>query len=261
MDFGLEAGLPRYWAVGSQFTTHWLNALSTVFPEGEKFFIDSVRYFEDEIRDPALREQMRGFVGQEGQHTVQHRLLNRIVARDGVDPAKYERRLKRFLDGVRRTHSKRFQLGVTCALEHFTAIMSHQLLSNDALTDGVDPKVAALWRWHAVEETEHKAVCFEVFEAVGGDYRTRLLTMLGATLTFFPIVHATQLGFMLQDKKRISPRDVIAGIYWLWADPGPLRCMLPDYVRYYLPRFHPWQQDNSALVQRWKVQQSRDFVG
>jgi predicted metal-dependent hydrolase len=59
---------------------------------------------------------------------------------------------------------------------------------------------------------------------------------------------------MLQDRTRISARDVLAGIYWLWGKPGPLRRMLPDYVRYYLPRFHPWQQDNSALVHQWKAE-------
>ena len=257
MSFGLDAELPLYWAVSSKFMTHWHNALSTVFPEGEKFFIDSVRNFEAQIRDPALREQVRGFVGQEGHHTYQHRLLNEIGARNGADPAKYEGRLKHFLDFVRRAPPL-WQLGVTCALEHFTAIMSHQLLSDDALMADVHPKVAALWRWHAIEETEHKAVCFDVFQSVGGGYYTRVMSMFSATLMFFPIVFATQTGLMLQDRTRSSVKDVLRGLYLVWGKPGPLRRMLPDYFRYYLPRFHPWQQDNSAFVSKWKAEQAHE---
>ncbi|WP_163614760.1 metal-dependent hydrolase, partial [Klebsiella pneumoniae] len=52
------------------------------------------------------------------------------------------------------------QLAATAALEHLTAIMADCLLSNPRWLEGADPTMARLWRWHALEETEHKAVAY-----------------------------------------------------------------------------------------------------
>ena len=45
-----------------------MNALSTTFPDGERFFIDSVRNFQDQIKDPKLQKDIRAFIGQEANH-------------------------------------------------------------------------------------------------------------------------------------------------------------------------------------------------
>lgn len=256
MKFGMTAEVPKYWARGSKFLTHWFNAMSVVFPEGEKFFIDSIRNYDSRIADPALRAQVRGFVAQEGHHTHQHRLLNRVVAGHGLDLDRYERRLKAFFDRTRRHYPPSWQLAVTCAIEHFTAIMGHQLLAHDYELHGVDSRMAPLWRWHAVEETEHKAVCYDVYQQVDGAYWKRVLLMLTTTALFFPIVWSVQLGLMLRDRTPTRARDVLRGIWQLWGWPGPLRRMLPDYLSYYRPGFHPWQHDNSQLVRRWKEEQA-----
>jgi predicted metal-dependent hydrolase len=252
MAFGItEAEIPRHWVADSKFLTHWFNALSAVFPEGEKFFIDSVRQLEHRIQDPTLLEQVRGFIGQEGHHTHQHRVMNDVMRRHGLDATRYERRLKWFLDLLRRYYPKRWQLAVTCAIEHFTAIMGHQLLAHDYELPAMHPAMAPLWRWHAVEETEHKAVCFDVYRQVGGGYLRRVLLMVSTTMLFFPIVWSVQLGLMKQDETPTRLRDVLRGVWYLWGAPGPLRRMIPDYLRYYAPRFHPWQHENAALVHKW----------
>ena len=46
MDFEFRE-VPRYWADNDPHFTHLLNALSATFPEGERFFVDSVRLFQD----------------------------------------------------------------------------------------------------------------------------------------------------------------------------------------------------------------------
>jgi predicted metal-dependent hydrolase len=252
MRFGLSRQAPKHWVGGNKFLTHFFNAMSVVFPEGEKFFIEAVREFEESVVDPTLRQQIRGFVAQEGHHTLQHRLLNELVASQGVDMARYDAGIGRFLALLRQRKTAEERLGITCALEHFTAIMGNQLLSHPESMDGVDPAIAALWRWHAIEETEHKAVAFDVLRAVSGRYVLRARTQVSATLLFFPILHLIQLQMMRDDPAPTRLSDVLSGLDYMWGRKGYFRRMLGQYFNYYKPSFHPWDHDNRALIERWK---------
>ena len=257
MKFGMTAQVPRYWARGSKFLTHWFNAMSVVFPEGEKFFIDAVRRFEDDIADQVLREQVRGFVAQEGHHSFQHRALNAVAAELGADIAPQEAWIKAFLGELRTKLSPAEQLAATCALEHYTAIWGNELLEHPECMQGVDARMQPLWRWHAAEETEHKAVCFDVMRhAVKNPYwRYFLLAkgQIGATLLFIPILHMIQLRLMRSDPEPTRLRDVLAGLNWIWGNPGWFRRALQrHWLAYFKPGFHPWQHDNSGLIDAWK---------
>jgi len=252
MRFALSGRAPRHWVRGNKFLTHFFNAMSVVFPEGEKFFIEAVREYEDRIEDPTLRAQIRGFVAQEGHHTLQHRLLNELVAGQGVDMARYDAAIGRFLSWLRERCTEEERLGITCAIEHYTAIMGNQLLRHPESLAGVDPQIAALWRWHAIEETEHKAVAFDVLRAVSGRYLLRARTQLSATLLFFPILHLIQLRLMREDPTPTRLSDVLEGLDYMWGRQGYFRRMLGEYLHYYKPSFHPWDHDNRALIERWK---------
>jgi predicted metal-dependent hydrolase len=252
MKFPMSDEVPKHWARGSKFITHWFNAMSAVFPEGEKFFINAVRHYEDQIDDPTLREEIRGFSAQEGHHTFQHRVMNDLVARHGVNMPRHDAWTKRFLERMWENTSPEERLGITCALEHFTAIMGNQLLVQQSALEGFDPRMVPLWRWHAIEETEHKALAYDVFNKVDGGYLTRVRTQIGASCLFIPILHLIQFRLMREDDEKTTWKDVLAGFKYLWVEPGPLRKMLPEYFHYYKPSFHPWQHDNRELVERWK---------
>ncbi len=260
MKFGMTPEVPKYWARGSKFLTHWFNAMSVVFPEGEKFFIEAVRHFEPAIGDAKLREQVRGFVAQEGHHTFQHRVLNDVVAQQGVNMAPQERWIEGFLRRVRTRITPEEQLAVTCALEHYTAIWGGELLERPECMAGFDPRMTPLWRWHAVEETEHKAVCFDVFQSAVGSYYLRARGQLGATLLFIPILHLIQLRLMRDDPEPTRMRDVLAGLQWIWGKPGFFRHALQrHWLEYFKPSFHPWQHDNRDLIDRWKQSTEADY--
>jgi predicted metal-dependent hydrolase len=267
MKFAMTGAVPRYWVQGSKFLTHWFNAMSVVFPEGEKFFIDSVRHFEDEIKDPTLREQVRGFVAQEGHHSFQHRALNAVAAELGAGMAEQEQWIKGFLARLREKLTPAEQLAVTCALEHYTAIWGSELLEYPETMDGVDARMQPLWRWHAAEETEHKAVCYDVFaHAVRNRvwrYFLRAKGQLGATLLFIPILHMIQLRLMRSDPEPTRMRDVLAGLNWIWGNPGHFRRALQrHWLSYFTPGFHPWQHDNRWLLEAWKQsEEARYRVG
>jgi hypothetical protein len=149
---------------------------------------------------------------------------------------------------------KQSQLAVTCALEHFTALMADCLLSKPALLAGAHPVMSALWRWHAAEENEHKAVAFDVYRAAGGNYAGRITAMIGATLIFWTKVAEQQIRLMWADRILFSFREWVSLLGFLFVDPGGLRGLLGPYLQYFRPSFHPWDHDNRALLEAWKAE-------
>lgn len=254
MQFQMEKGTPRYWHSNSPYITHFYTALSMSFPEGEKFFIESVKAFEHQITDPVLRRQVAAFAQQEAQHSVQHRVYNDVVvpedAHDIVERS--ERIQRRRLALGRRFASDLSMLAATTALEHFTAAFSHQVLGNPEITRGMHESVKPLWVWHCIEETEHKAVAFDVYQAVGGGYWRRALAMARVTL-FFPFaLTVSQVRLLVRDGKLFDFRDFLRYLKYILGRNGLLRCMWPDLMTFFRRDFHPWQQDNYHLVQKWR---------
>jgi uncharacterized protein len=146
----------------------------------------------------------------------------------------------------------RMRLAATCALEHFTATLAHAILRDRRLLESAHPIMAALWKWHAAEENEHKAVAYDVYEKVGGHYLERVVVMLVATVIFWAMVLEQQVRLMKIDKVLFSPRQWWSLFKFLLVKPGGMRGMWIHYVDYFRPGFHPWQLDNRDLLEAWK---------
>ena len=184
LDFDLPDPLPRHWHGGDAFKSHLFDAMSVLFPDGERFFIDSVRQFRDQITDPTLKEQIRGFIGQEGHHSREHLEYSQRLRDLGYAIEPIERRARGRIRYAQKRLSPQRQLAATAALEHITAIMADQVLREPECLRGADANMARLWRWHALEETEHKAVAFDVYQQVCGNRRLLRRAMRLATLFF-----------------------------------------------------------------------------
>jgi predicted metal-dependent hydrolase len=251
MDFQFTADTPAQFVEGNPFVSAFLAALSSLFPEGERFFIDAVRRYRDELDDSELQEAVRGFVGQEAHHGREHDTFNAWLQEQGYPVADKLERVHAGLNRARQNLAPRRQLAMTIALEHFTAIMAHQLLAHPDVHERLHPEVRELFLWHAVEETEHKAVAFDVYQAVDGGYWNRVLTMLEITLFFWLDTIATTAGF-LRARGENRPGPWLKGLGFLLGHPGPLRRLIPAYLAWFQPGFHPWQHDNRALIQPWQ---------
>ncbi|MFX9416220.1 metal-dependent hydrolase, partial [Acinetobacter baumannii] len=65
MDFEFPAdSIPRHWAYDDAFCTHFMGTLSTLFPVGERFFVDSVRALREHTGDTVTQKDISGFIGQ-----------------------------------------------------------------------------------------------------------------------------------------------------------------------------------------------------
>lgn len=250
MDFKFDASIPRYWFANDQFKTLLFTALSSTFPEGERFFVRSVRQFQKQIKSKLLREQVRGFIGQEAHHGMEHDAFNAFMESKGVPTSKVDDFVRVGLAWMEKRYSPARQLARTAALEHFTAMLAELVLDHDDFLEGMDSRMLPLWLWHAIEESEHKAVAFDVFAEQVGSYWMRSGEMAVTTVEFigFTMFHYFQLRAGMDDKTDWA--SVGNGARWLLGRDGWLRRLRGSYLAYYKPGFHPSKRDSSQARKR-----------
>jgi len=242
--------LPRYWFGGDPFRSHYMNALSILFPKGEEFFIDAVRALRHANEDARLDAAIRGFIGQEGWHRQAHLGYNNYLARQGMPVAALEGRIGARIEFV-KDHLRPIRwLAATVCLEHFTAIMAHELLQRPDHLAQMPPHFRRLWVWHALEELEHKSVAFDLYVKAQGSYGMRVRTMLIVTFNFTLDILCNLLALLKTDGLLGKPGVWGSGVAFLF---GPRRGLiwrlLPNYLRFFRPSFHPWDADDLDLIE------------
>jgi uncharacterized protein len=247
------SAIPRDWVHGDAYETTFMNALSLLFPEGEQFFVRSVKAVQDRIADPELQREVVGFIGQEATHGREHRDFNELLVAHGFAEApRIDVTLERFLKRVREVLSPQSQLAATCALEHFTAMLAEQLLRDARMRNAIDATVRPLWLWHALEESEHKAVAFDVYRATGGSYARRATVMVLTTAVFFAVQSLVHARLMATRGVLWKPWRWLRGVTRMYVYPGFLVRHIPAYLAYFGPNFHPSDRDTTALLASWR---------
>ena len=246
--------VPRYFAAnGDLISSHLTAALSAVFPDGEDFFVRSVRHYRDEIDDPVLREQVAGFIGQEITHGREHRAFNTHLDTVGYHTKIVERIVRRMIGFRERLMPPIANLAMTAALEHVTATLAEQLLSDEEVQASLGHEaVRDLFLWHALEESEHKAVAFDVYRAVGGGERLRIVTMRFVRYLFYVSTMFQVSVSLLRDRRTYRPGALWAS--WRYARTQPFFSretwrQLKEYER---RGFHPSDRPNEELVTHWR---------
>ena len=118
----------------------------------------------------------------------------------------------------------------------------------DDVIEDLDGVYADMFMWHAVEETEHKAVAFDVYQAVDGDYWLRVRSMAAATFFFLLVTLRMQYSLLKHDNQLGNWRDALGFAKFMLFKPGMLTRIIPEYLDFYRPGFHPWQHDNRHLI-------------
>ena len=247
-----EQPLPRYFVADDPMRSHIAAMLSSVFPEGEDFFVRSVRAYRDRIEDAELSKQVKGFIGQEAIHGREHRDFNEQLAALGYPTLGVDRLVKRFLAFLNKTTPKSHQLAVTAALEHYTATLAEALLRDDAArAEFATDEARALFTWHALEETEHKSVAFDVYEEVSGRYVERVATMAAVHVGFLAVMTGAVAVSVAKDPKawRRLPKSVRA----LRTHPFFQRQVITRLLDYNRKGFHPDDHDTVELLEEWRA--------
>lgn len=254
LDFQLEQHMPRFWFDGNPFKTRVFDALSLTFPEGERFFISSVRHYRDQITDLDLQQRVADFIKQEAQHGIAHDTMNQQMVKQGMPVDEMVADFKRRFGELVSMRSPEENIADTAAAEHLTALMAECFYSRKETLAKVDPYVRALFAWHAIEEMEHRDVAFDVMQNVAKvSYAQRVkalmitsVLMMGFTMYRTNIMLKAD-GFNRRERAQLFAR----GLPWLFGKQGILTSMKKPYLDWYKKDFHPSQHPVIAQYPVW----------
>lgn len=244
--------IPRYYFGHSPVTSHLLTALSATFPIGEQFFVHSVRNVRDRIvGNDKLQAEISAFIGQEAMHSHAHADFNNSWRRDDYQLDSFMAWLARE-DARAKSLPPKVQLAVTCAFEHFTAMLGEYVLRHPELVDSFDKEAARLWLWHAVEELEHRSVAFDTYEAVFHDAKTRRTAMRYVTTGFASLTFYSFSRLFWQDRRHSLPK-IRANAVGIFRLARMLVALTPEYLAYFREDFHPNEKNVDRLLAKWRA--------
>lgn len=256
----LEAPFERRWNGGDAFRSAYFNALSMSFPVGEQFFIDSVREGVKALpQDDRARfaADVQGFVGQEATHRRIHALFNAHLQRQGYTNT-WETRILARLERLKVMKDPRHAVAITAATEHLTAIFAQHMLAHPQALDGAADRFQTLWMWHASEESEHRSIAFDVYQALGGSHEWRLRWMRMVTFHFTTDVLRQTARNLWHDGELFRWRTWRSAASFFFGRHGLVRHTFKPWREYFRRDFHPSQQDG-ALAVEWLERNSGEY--
>lgn len=254
LDFQLESDdIPKYWMAGDVYKTRMMDAVQATFPDGERYFISTVRAFRDDITDPQMKHDVADFMMQEGQHGKVHTQYNDRLARQGIKIKRLTDEMKRINEIRLRRYSAKYNVALTAAFEHFTAMMADLFFADKKMLAGADERVRAMLAWHAVEEMEHKSVAYDVMQKVAKvGYLRRILAMSHAIFSFIVVSIMLTNWFLKDDGYSWRQRQRITLKAMPWTIGHMLRRLIPMVLIYYKPGFHPQQMKSVHNYPDWR---------
>lgn len=223
----------KYWFADNPSLTHFMHSLSVLFPEGERFFLRATTHYLDSV--PELRDEVIEFCKQEASHGRMHTAMNA----NAVDVADVLKRLesdtKLLLDIVSEYSTPRMRMLITICLEHITSILGNKLLERYDITDMMTETMRDAWTYHSLEEVEHAHVAFDVYKATGGTESERIVMMPFVTVGLAVVVARYWSVILKED----SSDGLLDAIKILFGRKGFVTSLIPNYFKWYKPKFHP----------------------
>lgn len=264
LNFKLDE-IPRFWFGGDPFKTRMFDALSLTFPDGERYFIECVRLFRNQISDPELQQRVADFIRQEAQHGIAHDKMNEEMKKQGMPVDQFIQFLNRLFKSELKNRSPQYNIAMTAAAEHLTALMAETFYSRKETLADAHPYVRALFAWHSIEEMEHRDVAFDVMQQVGEvpeslrKFTLALTTVAMFVFTFYRAnVMLSYDGFSRLDRIKLAAQ----GLPWFFGKHGVMTRMKKQYFDWYKQGFHPSQHPIIAQYQVWidTLEQTNDPI-
>lgn len=190
------------------------NAVSLMMPHVEPYVVRSVRGVLDDL-DPELATEARAYAAQESAHHAQHRRFNHhVVARYPV-LEHLDRALHRTFGFIESRGGTQFHLAYAAGAETIAYAIARWVADHRrTLLDGASGPAAELFIWHLAEEVEHKAVAYDVFQALGGNRRRFLMGMLASLATLATFTLLGTLAMLVSSGRILDPRSWVRLAWW-----------------------------------------------
>jgi uncharacterized protein len=244
--------LPKYWLDNSPAKSHIMNAMGITFPIGEKFFIDSIRPYKDAVTDAKLLEEIKEFIKQENWHSYAHQQYNLWLEGQQLPVGKIYNDWEHIVNTAKIRYSANTQLAITICLEHITAIMAANALRNRSFYKLMHPHFEEIWRWHNVEEIEHKAVTMDIWNNINGKSSTLHLVMICVTILFWYKTLRYTIALLHADQQLWRWRNLYDAWDILFAKNGMIRSGLRPWAQFFKKNFHPNDHDDTKLLRNYR---------
>lgn len=253
MDYDFH-DTPKYWCNHDPIYTHYFTALSTLFPEGEAYFVRSVRTLRDRVKhNEKLNQDIGAFIGQEAMHSKEHHAFHQSAQQHGLNPQSLEKITGIVLKHIEKVFPEKWNLLLTVGIEHYTAVLVVYMM-NDVNKLITDETIRNLWLWHSIEETEHKAVAYDLYQELYGQqldaYIPRVILFTFALILVTTLTHISQLALITRDKQLLNIRSWKKFIKFGFDS---YRIFMPQFFDFYRYDFHPNDIDESALIAQVKT--------
>ena len=92
----------------------------------------------------------------------------------------------------------------------------------------------------------------DLYQDVVGSYWGRVRLLLAGSTGLLGYCVRYTWAFLKADGLHTNPKVLARGLWRLFGWNGIVSGVIPDYLQYFRPGFHPWQEDNSSMIARWK---------
>jgi uncharacterized protein len=258
-----EQTVQMHWFDRNPWLSQAINAMFLIIPAGERWVMNAARDLLPTLKDPELVKATKAFIRQEAMHSREHDRMNKVLIKYGVPYNEINKSFSKAENLIRKHTSTEFDAACAAAFEHFTAILSEEFLKVPEVMETIDPEVRALAIWHMIEEIEHKAVSFDIFNAAVQNpvraYGLRVGGMLASVGILFPLYVFNMLRLLAHDGELTNIRSFLSYINKCYLSPGFIRKIMMAVPPYFKPSFHPWDHDSRDMIAVW--QQVYDETG
>ena len=245
-------GMQRFVFQNNSLISTFFYALSGIFPDGERFFIHSVRHYQKSVNNTMLAEQIRGFIGQEAHHGRCHEDLNNKIEEIGIPISEVSENMLLRTRMLKNRFGPERQLALTVAMEHFTASLAEYILENPKILEAIPDSFRQMLLWHAVEEIEHKSVAFDVFRLQVNNEWMRRRVMVIAMISLFFRISYFQIRMLIKLKHLPSWQEWKQATRFFWGKTGILRVNVQGLKKFFRKGFHPSDIDQEHLIKNWQ---------
>lgn len=249
IPFDFPDDIHPHWTPDSpEFAQIW-NGFSLTMPYLEPYLIRTMREGLKNVKDAAVLADGAAFMAQEGQHYQTHQRFNDMLKNSGYpELADIEEEMKAYYVELGKKSLAR-RMAYSAGFESMTLGVTRFLIGERrSLFRNADTRVASFWLWHMVEETEHKTVAFDAYQAACGGYFTRAIGVFHGT---FGVLMPGLRAAILMLKKD--------GLWSSWGTRWRFTKQVARFARYagpyllrsLLPHHSPRAEEDLAWVKEW----------
>ena len=240
---------PAIW-LSDPIKTHFMNALSVLIPFSEKTVNEVMRKNIQRFNEPKLKKEIQTLIKQEGAHARMHRQTNKLLVEAGYTGVLYFEKIQiRLMSLLRKVSGDAFELAMPAAFEHFTAAISRDFLAQESYwANNKENTAIEFSKWHALEELEHQAVCYDAFNSI---YKNKYRLSIHLAFIWLPVfvisTFTIQLYFLHKDRTIYRPR------YWpayLSFIARSIKLFSKGIFDYSKDNFSPWSSQDESLYQQ-----------